>query len=497
MAIADRDSTEVERLVRQAVQTGQLVDVSAGKAELDDPSLGSDWSPDRTVQAEVLVELLTFPPADALPARPLKLEGARIMGNLDLEAATLVRPLLLRGCYLDKRVNLQEAQAPAIRLQGCWVPGIDADQLTTRGDLELAWGFTCRGTIFLRGAQIGGRLDLVRARLQEEKDTWTLNALGIVVREDVFLTGGFSANGPILLGGASIGGLLQFSRSSISEGSTLSAPGLKARRVMLGPEASIHGSVDLRGARIQTELTINDIALNCPNGPALLLSGVQADELVLRPKPPVDGIVDLTSARVRTYSDMPTGWSRQLRLRDFTYETLNDREDINVSARLAWLNCDTEGYAPQPYEQLAEFYRRVGHDQAARRVAIAKQRERRTTLSWPNRVWSVLLDGLVGYGYRTWLAGVWLLLAWMIGTLAFSFAQHHGQLTAAKRPTELQHFNPLVYSIDVLLPIVNLGQDGGWIPHRLAALCYWLLTLVGWILTTAVVAGLTGVLKRE
>jgi hypothetical protein len=46
-------------------------------------------------------------------------------------------------------------------------------------------------------------------------------------------------------------------------------------------------------------------------------------------------------------------------------------------------------------------------------------------------------------------------------------------------------------------PIVNLGQEGGWVPHRWAAVAYWALILVGWVLTTAVVAGLTGVLKRD
>ena len=66
------------------------------------------------------------------------------------------------------------------------------------------------------------------------------------------------------------------------------------------------------------------------------------------------------------------------------------------------------GYSPQPYEQLAAVYRRAGRDQDARTVAIAKQRARRRTLSLPGRLWSLLLDGLVGYGYRTWVAGLWL-----------------------------------------------------------------------------------------
>jgi hypothetical protein len=104
---------------------------------------------------------------------------------------------------------------------------------------------------------------------------------------------------------------------------------------------------------------------------------------------------------------------------------------------------------------------------------------------------------LVGHGYRTWLAGVWLVGLWLVGTMLFAVAHLMGLLTAAKAERELQHFNPLVYALDLLLPIVNLGQDGRWVPHRWAAVWYWLLTLAGWVLTTAVVAALSGLLKRE
>ena len=61
------------------------------------------------------------------------------------------------------------------------------------------------------------------------------------------------------------------------------------------------------------------------------------------------------------------------------------------------------------------MYRRAGRDQDARAVAIARQRVRRRTLGLPARLWSLLLDGLVGYGYRTWLAGLWPVGFWLAG----------------------------------------------------------------------------------
>ena len=56
---------------------------------------------------------------------------------------------------------------------------------------------------------------------------------------------------------------------------------------------------------------------------------------------------------------------------------------------------DASGYSPQIYDQLAAVYRRSGHDDAARRVLIAKQRHRfaQRNLAW--RVEGYVLDGLV------------------------------------------------------------------------------------------------------
>lgn len=51
--------------------------------------------------------------------------------------------------------------------------------------------------------------------------------------------------------------------------------------------------------------------------------------------------------------------------------------------------------------------------------------------------------------------------------------------------------------LDVLLPIVDLGQEKAWRPLGAAQYRAWALTGLGWVLTTAVVAGLTRVLRRD
>lgn len=171
-------------------------------------------------------------------------------------------------------------------------------------------------------------------------------------------------------------------------------------------------------------------------------------------------------------------------------EAVGDRAD--VTRRLAWI-ARSPGYGPQPYEQLATWYRSAGHDDDARRVLLAKQRHRRSTLSPAARVWGHLLDATVGYGYRPWLAGVWLLALVLLGTTAFDTATP----TAVKQD-EGAPFQPLVYTLDLLVPIGGLGQRTAWYwtDGTLQWLAYALIAL-GWILTTAVIAGVTRTLQKN
>src|SRR5215207_2791596 len=130
----------VERELRKAIWTGRLADLRTGDATADDPACGAGWSAERTVAAALLAELLTSAEGSRRP-RTLRLAGARIVGRLDLEATELVCPLLLQGCWFAEPVILAEAQAPAVRLPSCHLPGLSGRQLTTHDNLELNDGF--------------------------------------------------------------------------------------------------------------------------------------------------------------------------------------------------------------------------------------------------------------------------------------------------------------------------------------------------------------------
>jgi hypothetical protein len=261
---------------------------------------------------------------------------------------------------------------------------LTADRLTVDQDLFCADGFRTAGEVRLRHARVNS------LRCSDGSftapDGLALDAEGIVVAHDAHCTDGFEAHGEVSFRGARVGGQLTF------EGATLASP---------------------------------------TAGVALNLQELEAQILVLRPQAPPDGHVDLSRAHVRVLVDSQAAWPHSLGLWDFAYDVLHEHPRIDVTARLGWLERDPRGYAPQPYEHLAAVYRHAGRDHDAARVALAKQRRRRREEYLLGRLWGVLLDALVGYGYRTWLGGLWLLGFLLAGWAVFAHA-YPAYMTPAK-----------------------------------------------------------------
>ncbi len=194
-----------------------------------------------------------------------------------------------------------------------------------------------------------------------------------------------------------------------------------------------------------------DGAIIRSGGTALDLRRLSAEELLLTLAKPVDGIVDLGNAQVSVLCDDPATWPADIRLDGFSYGSLITRaeqdrsgtdamtylsDSANTSAeilpardRLVWLGRSSVGYRPQPYEQLAAFYRRMGHDDQARKVLLAK-------------------DCFIGYGYQPWLAAIWLVALVTMGSIVFAWRP-----PPPLDPATSQHFNSLVYTINLLLPV--------------------------------------------
>ncbi|MFF0451388.1 oxidoreductase [Streptomyces sp. NPDC004609] len=511
--------TQPERELWNAFPEGHRVDLRTGTAQDDEVSRGGQWGPERTVRAAVIAALLLGAnTAEAGAVSCLRLAGARISGPLNLAGAQISHPLSLEDCWFEDSVDLFGASTQTITMLGSRVPGVNAGSSRIEGRLDLRRSIVDGGPVspfhgrvaalILIHAHVTGEVLLSGARITAPGG-WAVSAGGLVPEGGVFFRDGFVAQGGIRMMGAQLpGGLFM-------KGARLESPG--PRGVALALDNSVastlnfsggftaNGTVRLRGARISDNLTFEGAVLNAApegDGTALLGTLMQAVDFDFALARPPSGTVDLRGAQVSYLHDNRHSWPDVVKLDGFVYGSITvaeadeRREPVgrreSVAHRLKWIRRNP-GYSPQPYEQLASWYRKVGHDDDARRVLLAKQRHRRRTLPPATRAWGRLLDVTVGYGYRPWLAGLWLLVLTLLGTLTFG-----AHSPSPVKPDEGTPFQPFVYTLDLLIPIGGLGQRLAWYwtDDSLQWLAY-LLIASGWVLTTAVIAGMTRTLQKS
>jgi hypothetical protein len=199
--------------------------------------------------------------------------------------------------------------------------------------------------------------------------------------------------------------------------------------------------------------------------------------------------VDLNGASATSFIDTPQSWPKVLKLDRMQYATL--RPLLPAKERLTWLERNQDSDSPQPYEQLARQYREAGHDRDTRTVLLAKYRNRTRQLRFPHKVWGYLQDVTVGYGYRPVRA-----LAWLVGLTVVV-----GVCSAIWQPRPVTGaapaFNPVAYALDIVLPILDLGQERSYSALGFGRIIVWIAILAGWLLASTVIASITRSISRN
>lgn len=484
-----------ERKVWDAFPTGQTVELAPftpnvkSPAGANAPSDGHTWGPERTVRAQVITSLLLGArDAVAGSAPALRLTGARITGALQILGGTVEHELALTGCHLDEPIRLTGTTARTVRLTDCRLPGLTGGGMRVAGHLSLSGSYVT-GTVRVPRAQFESGLWLGGTKIiAGEDDDHAFYADAMVVDSGMYMRNGDFTGGMRMLGARLNGGFsLEGAKLRNPGKHALIADGMVVEDSMrCTGDFLAEGCVRLRGARIGL-LAIRGVIRSPDTLYALHASHLEVRELYLKPAKPIDGVVTLAHSTVNTLEDDPATWPDQLRLNGLTYERLRGS---GVSHRIEWVGRDPEGFRPQPYEQLAAWYRRDGNDALARRTQLAKLRGRRHTGGVGARLWGGLLELTVGYGYRPWLAAVWFAALLLIGTVAFGLNPPR-----PLKPDESPVFDSFAYSFDLLLPLSTFGQremfdPAGWTQ----GLAYGLI-ISGWILATALIAGATRVLR--
>ncbi|WP_020499395.1 hypothetical protein [Sciscionella marina] len=398
--------------------------------------------------------------------RALNIDGASIDGDLNARQLTAHGQLRMVGVTVHGHANFDLANVDN--------PGddvLEARHLVVRGNLECQ-ALRVRGTVSLQGADIAVKFDLRGAHISEP--------------------GHHSRDGrpkPLLdMRAARVGRDLILGSSldpCVIEG------GLRIDRCTVG------GTANLAGVTVGAECTEDRIALDA--------TAFTAQQLLLTLGAPARGAVRLRHARCTSLEDNEHLFDAHggVDLEDFRFEAFTDPvhvvDDEAIEQRLEWLARSGE-YRPGPYDQLASVLRASGNDEHAATVLFTKQRRRYVALASGYQrlnflplIWSWLQRVLLGYGYRPMRALAWLIGLFAAGCLWFSLA---GPLHEVNSDDHLS-WNPVLYTLDLLVPIVDFGNKGRWYVDGPSQAFAEILTASGWILATTVAAALTRMLRRS
>lgn len=559
-----------EQLLLEACRTGEVATLgTATPTEVTDA---------QRVRAPFLRFLLLGGDERApLHEHGVRLRGAFVEGTVDLQGCRIPASVALNRCYFDSKIFAMDAQVDGLlNLQGSHLTyGLAADRLRCSTDVFLRNGFKATGEVRLLGAQIDGALSCQGGQF-EVKEGNALSADRLVIKGSVFLNDGFEATGQVRLLGAQIDGNLSCNggQFAVKKGNALTAERAVVKgSVFLNDGFKATGQVRLLGVQIDGNLSCRGGQFEGKNDVALSLAGA-----VVRGTWRLDGLpqpvlVDASHADVAVLEDELAAWASGSVLDGLRYAALGGRALSNGMDRLEWLRKQGEehlgivaggaNFCPQPWRQMQRVLREMGHTEDAKRLGIAFEDHLRdigrvgssppgtpAPLAWLKRVAAqgahYAFGKLAGYGYRpirlvAWMVSVWLLcgaLYWCLALpphsalapsdpLVFHNERYKECLPddevkpgnwylCSPLRAEYATFSPFAFSLDVMLPLVDLGQEKTWgafVPtpkenpleelfgHRhwghWARLLIWLETLFGWLSSLLLVAIVSGFSRRN
>ena len=509
--------TEAEQKLVAGCEAGERITIGDGELPVEESGMVA-------VRAGLIRMLLTgSEPELRLHDKGLRLRGAWIVGALDLQGTDVRYNLSLTACRLPDPVGMVNARLRGLFFSGCAMAGISGDHARLDGALFLRAGTRVEGEIGLAGARIAGDLQMCDLEIVSPgQDAVFAPSLG--VEGSVFLGNYPYSNGETTL---VADGAIFLASANVAHDVFITHCAVSAKQEAIGgvfQGSEEHGTdnvLSLARARIGGILYFKDNQI-------------------------AGGTVSLAGAHVARFRDEPEGpgAAYPIRLDGFTYDDFSRHAETGLEARLNWLErrpADTP-FTAQPYEQLARVLMHLGNRVDARTVLMRKERlqrqEARANLTNPLRkalVWSAdsVMRFAVGYGYRpgrVLLLAVALILGlglffqrtWDAGDMAPNAAPilvSQAWITATENQPEnpaafwsskgqagqdWETFQGFAYAADVVIPIVNLGQEEAWAPStsrspwgRAGWWIRWFAKAAGWIITVLGAAAVTGAVRND
>jgi len=365
------------------------------------------------------------------------------------------------------------------------------------GDVKLSNARTSGGEVVLRGARIQGSVVGFDAKLRNEGGI-ALNLHLAHVGGDVRLGTGFSAIGEVDLDLA------------VVEGGLNCCNGMFNRHPTESPTAST--------IKPETEPSPNEATFSARS--ATFRGGVVLFWDIAGP-------IDFTDATSSSLTDRPMeDWHSGARIAGFTYERLAEQDYMPlgttwaITERIHWLE-QVAPNDPGPWEYAARVLRADGY-RGTDQILINHRRMERKQHGFVRKLWDSMFDFVARYGYKPVRASGFLLYLIVIVSALLLLNQNlmrtsdesgvvyspsgpiAGQSQTLASPESLKGscgggqvrcFEPIVYAVDTVVPIIDLNQRTTWyvtqtFEGRRLGYVLNICTVFGWIFSTLFVFSL-------
>lgn len=403
---------------------------------------------------------------------------------------------------------------------------LNFDKANIQGSVFLDNHFESLGEVSFQAAKIGSNLECNNGKFINEN----LKALAcnqVEIGGSVFLDKNFMVKGEVNFNSAQIENNIQCRRGKIinPDGFAFYFGDAKiSGNVFFGDELHIEGNISFTSIEINKCVIFSDIY--------------------------VKGIFDFTSAKINIIEEIKNFWDKEdfkeLHLDGFEYNHLSG-VNLDSITLINWLS-KMPKFKPQPYKQLAKVLRNMGHHEDANNIMI-KYNDIITSESenFFIKILKQIYGFTAGYGYKPLrvlgtMFMVWFLCSlfyWNASKVAvfaptnplvfqkkdsyicnvnsngtplldfFNYSKYNSSnnwILNENLEGEYTTFNPFLYSLDVILPIVDLQveKDWGqyvspndWTLNDITRWLMWFEILFGWTYSLILVAILSGLAKNE
>jgi hypothetical protein len=474
-------------------------------------------TPENSLRAE-LVRFLALGGDDSAPIHEMgvQVEGAWIAGSLNLDHCTVSR-IWLGKCHFEKTLEVRNAQFQGgLHLNGSSIPGVKGDGLICQGSIFFRSGVIRDKAFEIRSSTIYGGLEFSGARfLDKQSDAISLDRSK--VHGGIFFDENFEALGKVSLSSVFVGGSLHLSNARIESA-----------------DESIDCLLDLKGSEIAVAFIFQKMLV------------------------PVDG-VNLEGARIKYLADDFSSWGDDINFGSFYFDFFEGAGlKVSASERSEWLqkqrsisSSDQCQFNERPWKNVVDALVRSGLSERAVQVGMDFESfkyfgKNRSLAPHVSRCFERSLKALlgffscvlIGYGYKPWRLLGWFVFFWFAGGCLYWCAALDRSILPSSPlvylnkelvrdcgdtwvlckslPDSHSAFSPFVYSLDVLLPVVDLDQEKNWTMKtpgmkekfldeifsnwsfgHLLRFMYWFQVIFGWGSGLIFVAIITGLLKRQ